>query len=378
MQAVTQVGSTVGSTNGTVNIVAGKDANITASNIIGQQGINLTGQNININVANNTSTTDQTSGFHQSGLTVSVGSPTITALTTAVNDVKQSQNTNDPRLKALLDLEAAKAAKVAMPALQGIAKNGVKAVDQGLQVTVSLGSSGQKSETITQTTQAQGSNLTSSGDINITATGSGATDANGKAIDGNLNVIGSIINGQNVTLSAAKDVNLQSAENTSQNSSTFNSSSSAIGANFSIGNKVGAGVFISGSKRTTMAMKILLLIPIRWSQLKNTLTVSSGNNTNLTGAQANGNTVVMNVGGNLNLASQQDIDNYTDKNNSSSFNLGTNMTSTASASKGKTDSAYTSVTQQTGIFAGQGGFSINVGGNTDLKGAVIASTATPV
>ncbi len=44
------------------------------------------------------------------------------------------------------------------------------------------------------------------------------------------------------------------------------------------------------------------------------------------------------------------------------------------ASKGNIDSTYASVTEQSGIQAGDGGFQINVAGNTDLKGAVIASS----
>jgi hypothetical protein len=50
---------------------------------------------------------------------------------------------------------------------------------------------------------------------------------------------------------------------------------------------------------------------------------------------------------------------------------------TGSIGKGKTDSTYASVTEQAGIFAGKDGFDIYVGKNTDLKGAVIASDATP-
>ncbi len=50
---------------------------------------------------------------------------------------------------------------------------------------------------------------------------------------------------------------------------------------------------------------------------------------------------------------------------------------TGSVSQGKTDSTYASVTEQAGIFAGKDGFDITVGKNTDLKGAVIASEATP-
>lgn len=45
--------------------------------------------------------------------------------------------------------------------------------------------------------------------------------------------------------------------------------------------------------------------------------------------------------------------------------------------QGEIDSEYKSVNEQTGIFAGSGGFDIDVGGNADLKGAVIDSEATP-
>ena len=44
-----------------------------------------------------------------------------------------------------------------------------------------------------------------------------------------------------------------------------------------------------------------------------------------------------------------------------------------SASVGKIDGNYKSVTDQSGIYAGKKGFEINVGKNTDLKGGVISS-----
>ena len=50
---------------------------------------------------------------------------------------------------------------------------------------------------------------------------------------------------------------------------------------------------------------------------------------------------------------------------------------TGSIGQGKTNSNYNSVTGQAGIVAGKEGFDITVGKNTDLKGAVIASEATP-
>ncbi|KWF62932.1 hypothetical protein WT57_24180 [Burkholderia pseudomultivorans] len=43
---------------------------------------------------------------------------------------------------------------------------------------------------------------------------------------------------------------------------------------------------------------------------------------------------------------------------------------------GRASDSYAGVNEQAGIQAGDGGFDIKVGGNTDLKGAYIASTAT--
>ena len=50
------------------------------------------------------------------------------------------------------------------------------------------------------------------------------------------------------------------------------------------------------------------------------------------------------------------------------------MSGSINASKSNTDSNFKSVGEQSGIKAGDGGFDVNVKGNTDLKGGVIAST----
>ena len=46
-----------------------------------------------------------------------------------------------------------------------------------------------------------------------------------------------------------------------------------------------------------------------------------------------------------------------------------------SAQNGHADSNYAGVNEQAGIMAGNGGFDVNVKGNTALTGAVISSTA---
>jgi hypothetical protein len=108
-----------------------------------------------------------------------------------------------------------------------------------------------------------------------------------------------------------------------------------------------------------------------------TLTLISGNDTTIKGAQATGNTVLASIGGNLNLASEQDTDDYASKQWQAGgmVKFGFGGGGSVNVSAGKTDNHYASVTQTSGIGAGDGGYQIVVGGNTDLKGAVIASTA---
>ena len=69
--------------------------------------------------------------------------------------------------------------------------------------------------------------------------------------------------------------------------------------------------------------------------------------------------------------------NYKESNKSvgASVGLGSNKAVSGSASVGKIDSNYKSVTNQSGIYAGTEGFDINVGENTDLKGGIISSEA---
>ena len=123
------------------------------------------------------------------------------------------------------------------------------------------------------------------------------------------------------------------------------------------------------------------------------LSMHSGEDTNIIGSKASGEKVDVKVEGNLNLQSLQDKETYDEKNSSSGFGISANIAHPAagtsgnntvgtpnyngSVSKGNINSDYNSVTKQAEIHAGQGGFDIEVGKNTDLKGAVISSDATP-
>ncbi|EKP9212139.1 TPA: VENN motif pre-toxin domain-containing protein [Escherichia coli] len=111
------------------------------------------------------------------------------------------------------------------------------------------------------------------------------------------------------------------------------------------------------------------------------MAIISGRDTTLTGAQAGGETVKVDAGRHLTLTSEQDSDRYDSKQQNASaggsFTFGS-MSGSASVnlSRDKMHSNYDSVQEQTGIFAGRGGFDVTTGQHTQLNGAVIASTAT--
>ena len=89
----------------------------------------------------------------------------------------------------------------------------------------------------------------------------------------------------------------------------------------------------------------------------------------------------LHAGGNLNIESQQDSQKYDEKYTSGGLNVNINYATgvgiSGGASNGTTKSDYNRVTDQSGIYAGEGGFNITVDKNTDLKGGVIDSDATP-
>ena len=113
----------------------------------------------------------------------------------------------------------------------------------------------------------------------------------------------------------------------------------------------------------------------------NNVTLLSGGDTNVIGSNVSGRTVAADVGGNLNIRSVQDT-TVSSANQSSSgggFSVSTMGGGSAnfSSSHGSANGNYAGVNEQAGIQAGDGGFNVNVKGNTALTGAAIASTADP-
>ncbi len=112
----------------------------------------------------------------------------------------------------------------------------------------------------------------------------------------------------------------------------------------------------------------------------NQIALASGNDTTLKGAVASAAQVTAKVGGNLNIESLQDTSQFASKQQSigASVTIGAGAGGSISASKSTVKSDFASVTQQSGIRAGDGGFDVQVKGNTDLKGGAITSTQAAI
>ncbi|EMW4874348.1 TPA: Contact-dependent inhibitor A, partial [Escherichia coli] len=187
--------------------------------------------------------------------------------------------------------------------------------------------------------------------------------------------------GGNTSLDAANDILLSGAANTQK--TTGRNSSSGGGVGVSIGAGKGAGISAFASVNAAKGRE--KGNGTEWTETTTdsgkTVTINSGRDTVLNGAQVNGNRIIADVGHDLLISSQQDTSKYDSKQTSvaagGSFTFGS-MTGSGyiAASRDKMKSRFDSVAEQTGMFSGDGGFDITVGNHTQLDGAVIASTAT--
>src|SRR5690606_21766313 len=187
---------------------------------------------------------------------------------------------------------------------------------------------------------------------------------------------GAVSAGGDILLKAEGDIALLAARNSSEMERESSSSSVGAGVAFTVG-AGGAGPGLTANASASRGDGDSQ--DITWSNTHisagNRLTLESGGDTTLRGAVASGEQVVAAIGGNLAIDSLQDIHTFRSKDQSvgGSVTVGGGASGSLNVGQQKIDSDYASVTEQSGIKAGDGGFDIRVEGNTDLKGAVIAS-----
>ncbi|EEW8772646.1 Contact-dependent inhibitor A, partial [Escherichia coli] len=370
-----QSASTIGSTAGNVSITAGKQAHISGSDVIANRDISITGDSVVVDPGHDRRTVDEKFEQKKSGLTVALSGTVGSAINNAVTSAQETKESSDSRLKVL---QATKTALSGVQAGQAAAMATATGDPNATGVSLSLTTQKSKSQQHSESDTVSGSTLNAGNNLSVVATGKNRGDNRGDIV-----IAGSQLKaGGNTSLDAANDVLLSGAANTQK--TTGRNSSSGGGVGVSIGAGKGAGISVFASVNAAKGRE--KGNGTEWTETTTdsgkTVTINSGRDTVLNGAQVNGNRIIADVGHDLLISSQQDTSKYDSKQTSvaagGSFTFGS-MTGSGyiAASRDKMKSRFDSVAEQTGMFAGDGGFDITVGRHTQLDGAVIASTATP-
>ncbi|WP_289887040.1 hemagglutinin repeat-containing protein [Janthinobacterium sp. SUN118] len=381
---VAQVGSQIASLGGNVSLRAGETYTQTASEVLatgaGANGglpgdISIVGKNVLIKEAYNSNASEQHTTFSKVALGGTVNVPIVDAVKSIGSLAKAAEQTKDSRMQALAAVTlASKATDLAGMASKGLTNTA------GIKISVSLGSSKSESDMHQSSSTVVGSAVNAAGNVSIVATGAGA--------DSDLTVVGSkIATGGNLTLFADDKINLLAAQNTATQTSKNSSSGSSIGVGYTFGGaQNGFSLDIAANQARGKADGTDNYYTNTYVTAGKTATVISGGDTTLQGAILAADAVKGAIGGNLNIISLQDTSTYASKSSSAGFNMSLCIPPACygassvggSISKNKAKGDFASVTEQSGIKAGDGGFQINVAGNTDLQAGVIASSGKAI
>ncbi|WON84489.1 hemagglutinin repeat-containing protein [Chromobacterium haemolyticum] len=390
-------GSLLGSSDGNVTLRAGRNVQQTGSAVLAIKGdINVNAERITIEAAREMQQSQMETQYLKSGLSVGVTNPVVDSVNTARRMSQAASKTDSEGMKALAALTSAMTGfdaynriKESQGATIGGKENQIdlgrldrnrdaitrdaNATDKvgGVNVSISVGSSSNKSRSQHSRDQSVGSMVVAGGNITMVASGAGKNS--------DINIQGSEVNAsRNITLRADNQVNLLASQNMVSQLGSNSSRGGSLGVSFgsdgltlNVGANAGRGK-MDGEDKTWTNSRI---------EAGQTLRIVSGQDTNLKGAQASGRQMVAQVGGDLNIESLKEQSRYDSTQHSIGLGLSVGYgTPSASASynQSKRYSRYDGVVDQSGLKAGDGGFQIEVQNNTDLKGGTISSSSRAV
>jgi len=412
-----QVASNIASSDGEINVKAGNEIHSTTTNYFSNQPADLSAQNVIVDGKHNTAHVVQSHEEKRSGLTVSVGGQIVNELNNvqqlgkransrknsnlstleyleAANTLKHAYNDgatyNNAKIEKLVEKEKAILAKAdelntayqaehpeeknamhpdVRTAINNVNNRAKK--DRLLNIHVGVGSS--KFKQVSEFNQENyiGSSIGSKNKVSITAD----SDNSDK---GNIHITGSIVEAPEVNLNASNNLSIDAGKNSSVQRDTYTSSGWSIGATVSPhGNGViglDANVY-KGKENALETTKTHTGTIIRGKQV-NTV---SGINTEIIGSKVIGDSVTTKVGHDLKIESLQDTNDYHKISKNKGISVSYGMSGPARVgfdnSRGTTDSHYASVTNQAGIYAGDGGYNVQVNNATTLTGGIIKGSS---
>jgi filamentous hemagglutinin len=355
--SITNAGSLIGSTAGDVTLDAGRALTVTGSQVTGTGLTRLTGESVAIRNATDVTTTDTLNKSSSIGISVGAQSPVLSGLQ-GVRDsgrILGNANTN-ARTSAVAGLAGGLAAYNASDALKG-------GVTNLAAVGVSFGVSSSKATSNTRDETNVASRIAGN-DVAIAARGAGA--ASTIAVQGS-----EVTAAGNLSLTAPGAITLTSGTETDTLEQQNKSSGFSVGVQLGLSGGVTPNASFNAGKGSASGTDLRHVESVL--SAGNAVSIATPDALTLRGAQVIGNRVDVNAGS-LAIVSEQDRATYAERQR----NLGLSVspgTVAGNLNSGRQAGDFASVREQSGIYAGQGGYGITVAGNSNLVGGMIASEA---
>ncbi|MEO3959199.1 hemagglutinin repeat-containing protein [Chromobacterium piscinae] len=377
----THVQGVVGSVQGNVLIHAGGKVDLIGTQLQAGKDIMVDGRDVVGTAVVDTLDSHTLSYTETSGLRIGATSKATQAAANLMNTVSRGEEVSDPRLKALYAAKAAYASRDISSMIQTMQQSTDKGGGLKGKVSIGYGYSREESESKAHVDMVKKALASAGGKIDIQARGDGSGQ------NGDIDLTGVGLKADSISLNAARDLITRSQEAISSQESTYRKID--LEAGVFLGGSVGkgggkGGLGVYGAAAMSQSSSELSNVTHEQTTLDaaHGVQVKTGRDASLTGTQVRGESIDLDVGRNLTLTSEQDVDRYRQKSWSGQIEghysiYGNDNGAEGSLSYSQTNSDWRGVVDQTGLYAGKGGFDVKVGGHTQLNGAVIASGADP-
>ncbi|WP_375732337.1 hemagglutinin repeat-containing protein [Xylella fastidiosa subsp. multiplex] len=387
-QATSSVANTVAALNGNITIHSSQgNVDAAGSELLAAGNLSASGVNVDLGEVYDTLSTHEQQASKQSGLTIGFNSALTSTAQGVSADLKNRRNAPTGRLSSLYGWRAlstaASAGYQAYGEIDTLRKT--SSLPSTFQIGVSVGTSSSQSQSQSSMSArtARGTQLRAGGDISITAFGVYELDEKGKptlkAGTGNINATAAQFSSHNLNLTAAGNLDAHSAQSTQEQTSSQRHRSASLGAKIGV---TGGGTSVSadvargrGSSRQQSVTQVDTVFTVA-----NHATISVGGDATMKGAHLNADSIKAKIGGNLDITSLQDTLQASAQQRQTSIGgtwviNGAGSTATFSRNRQDATQDYASVRNQSGLFAGAGGYDITVGGHSQFNGGALTSTA---
>ena len=370
--------STLGSLHGNISVQAGNHAHVMGTDMItpNTNRIDVEAASVKVEAGKDIIHTNERHEYKQSGVSLAVSSPMIEAAQSVMKSVKRSGEVKNERLKQLYQLKAAYEVGSVLGAAKGVAdtlsslgnmNGGGDISSPSVKISVSVGASKSTQTSESKTITHSGSEL-NAGTVNLTSR------------KGDVDVLGSTLNAKRLELDVAKNLNVESVQDTYHNRSENKNTGWSVGV-FAGANGNSYGIGVEGSAQVGKGHENSDSVTQRNSYLNAEETIiKTGKDANFKGAVVKTDRLEADIKGNLNLESRQDSNHYDSKQTQAGAGFGvaiygSGSSASANYSQNKAKLNYAQVEEQTGFHVGKGGMDVKVAGNTHFAGSVIDSEA---